>query len=208
MAKRRARSQIGNLTSDHQKSRIAPISSQANGTRHTVGRFSTRATTLLETSSQLKVYTQSYGPPKSWKSQLWEFQDFQVGVSRQNAIWMMVPWQAIEYIIRGKVVASPKSGPWWILWVRICLWLVLAPKVFQLCTNQLVVWFMHIWWVIKCSSFFLVPSRSFNTPLYPQSVTSQGACPDSLLFCCFHFKFAFESIKELGSASCAFAHLS
>jgi hypothetical protein len=24
------------------------------------------------------------------------------------------------YTIRGKVVASPKSGPWWILWVGIC----------------------------------------------------------------------------------------
>jgi len=42
---------------------------------------------------------------------------------------------------RGKVVASPKSGLWWILWVRVCPWFVLASKVLQLCTNQLVVWF-------------------------------------------------------------------
>jgi hypothetical protein len=37
--------------------------------------------------------------------------------------------------------------------------------------------------------------------LPPQSATSQGACPDSLLFHYFQFGFTFESIKELGSAS-------
>jgi hypothetical protein len=24
----------------------------------------------------------------------------------------VVPWRGVEYTIRGKVVASPKSGPW------------------------------------------------------------------------------------------------
>jgi hypothetical protein len=48
----------------------------------------------------------------------------------------------VERHIRGKVVASPKSGPWWVLWVWVCPWLVLAPKVLQLCANQLVVWFV------------------------------------------------------------------
>ncbi len=43
-------------------------------------------------------------------------------------------------------------------------------------------------WGIKCLSFFLVPSRSSNTPLYPQSAASQRTCPNSLLFRWFHFK--------------------
>jgi len=63
----------------------------------------------------------------------------------QKLIWMWASWRGTEYTIKGKVVASPKSGPWWVLWVQICPWLVLAPKVFQLCTNQLVVWFVQIW---------------------------------------------------------------
>jgi hypothetical protein len=46
-----------------------------------------------------------------------------------------------EYTIREKLVASPKSRPWWVLWVRVYSWFVLASKVLQLCTNQLVVWF-------------------------------------------------------------------
>jgi hypothetical protein len=35
-----------------------------------------------------------------------------------------------RYIIyyKGKVVASPKSRLWWVLWVGVCLWWVLAPK--------------------------------------------------------------------------------
>jgi hypothetical protein len=30
----------------------------------------------------------------------------------RKAIWMWVPWRVTEYTIRGKVVASPKFGPW------------------------------------------------------------------------------------------------
>jgi hypothetical protein len=89
-------------------------------------KLSTKATTLLQTSSQLEVYEQNYGPPKSRKSQLWEFR---VRVLGQNAIWMWASWRGIEYTIRGKVVASPKSRPWWVSWVWICPWFVLAPKM-------------------------------------------------------------------------------
>jgi hypothetical protein len=76
------------------------------------------------------------------------------GIPRQNVIRMWALWRGIEYTIRGKVVASPKSGLWWVLWVRVCMWLVLAPKVFQLCTNQLVVWFFAgpCEWVSACHS--------------------------------------------------------
>jgi hypothetical protein len=119
-----------------------------------VGKLSTRATTLLEISSQLEVCKESYGPPKLQESQVWEFQDSHLGVSKQNAIWMWASWRGTKYTIRGKVVASPKFGSWWILWVRVCSWLVLAPKVLQLCINQLVVWFCAgpCEWLSACHS--------------------------------------------------------
>jgi hypothetical protein len=60
----------------------------------------------------------------------------------KNDIWVLVPWPRTEHTIRGKVLASPKFGSWWILWVHVCLWLVHAPKMLQLCINQLVVWFV------------------------------------------------------------------
>jgi hypothetical protein len=37
----------------------------------------------------------------------------------RKAIWMQAPWRGTEYTIRGKVVASPKFGPWWVLCVRV-----------------------------------------------------------------------------------------
>jgi hypothetical protein len=114
---------------------------------------------------------------------------------------MWASWRGTKYTIRGKVVASPKSRLWWVLWVRVCPWLVLEPKVFQLCTNHLVFGFMQVHVNSWCLSLFLVPSRSSNTSFYPQSATNQGVCPNSLLFLCFQFRFTFESIKELGSTS-------
>jgi len=80
-----------------------------------------------------------------------------------------------------------------------CPWFVLAPKVLQLCTNHLMFGFAQVQVSSWCLSLFLVPSQSSTTPLYHQSATSQGACPDSLLFCCFLFRLTFESIKELGA---------
>jgi hypothetical protein len=47
MAKRKAGSQIGNLTPNHKKSRIAPISLHAGGMQHIVKKLLTRAITLL-----------------------------------------------------------------------------------------------------------------------------------------------------------------
>jgi hypothetical protein len=76
-------------------------------------------------------------------------------------------WKAAEYTIRGKVVASPKSGLGWILWVRSCLWFVLTPKVLQLCINHHVLVLCRFVWVIEVCQFFLVPSQSSSMPLYP-----------------------------------------
>jgi hypothetical protein len=53
-------------------------------------------------------------------------------------------WLSTKNIIRGKVVASPKSEPWWVLWVCVCLCFVHALKVLQLCTNQLIIWFVQV----------------------------------------------------------------
>jgi len=112
MAKRRAGSQIANLTPDHKKSGIEPIYLAAGGVPHIVGKLLTRATTLLQTAPQSKVCSQSYGAPKSRESQLVGFRDSHSGVPGKIAIWMYPPWRAVEYTIRGKVVASPKSRPW------------------------------------------------------------------------------------------------
>jgi hypothetical protein len=65
MAKRRVGSQIVSLTLDQKKSGMDPIYLAADDVRHTIGKLSTRAITLLQTAPQFKVYLQSYGASKS-----------------------------------------------------------------------------------------------------------------------------------------------
>jgi hypothetical protein len=99
--------------------------------------------------------------------------DSHLGVPGQNDISVLVLWQGTKNIIRGKVVASPKFGPWWILWVHVCPRLVRAPKVLKLCINQLVIWFVQVRvsnWLACHSSYSL--SRSSSKSLYHWSATN------------------------------------
>jgi hypothetical protein len=101
------------------------------------------------------------------------FKTCNLRIPKQNGIWVQAPWLGTENIINGKVVASPKSRPWWVLRVLVCLWFIYAPKVFQLPTNQLVVRFVYVcvnnWPACHLS---WSPSWSSNTPFYPQSVVN------------------------------------
>jgi hypothetical protein len=67
-------------------------------------------TTLLQTSSQLEVCTQNYGSPELQESQFWEFRDSNLGVLKQNDIWVLVPWLGTYYTIREKVWLPPSPG--------------------------------------------------------------------------------------------------
>jgi hypothetical protein len=122
---------------------MALISLLTSGVPHTIQSSQPGLQVCFTPHPQSEVCTQSYGPPKSRESQFWEFQDSHLGVLGQNDIWTFISWLGTKYTIRGKAVASPKSGPWWVLWVHVYPWLVCAPKVLQFCTNQLVVWFVQ-----------------------------------------------------------------
>jgi hypothetical protein len=80
-----------------------------------------------------------------------------------------------------------------------CPWLVLTPKVLQLCINHLVLVLCRSVWVNKACHFFLVPSRSSSTPFYPSIVLwakehAPTPCPSVV----FNLGLTFESRKELG----------
>jgi hypothetical protein len=62
-----------------------------------------------------------------------------------------------------------------------CSWLILAPKMLQLCTNHLVLVLCRSMWVIESCSFFLVPSRSSSMPLYPSKVLRAKIVPNSFI---------------------------
>jgi hypothetical protein len=80
-----------------------------------------------------------------------------------------------------------------------CPWLVLASKVLQLCTNHFVLVLCMPVWVIEACQFFLVPSRSSSTPLYPSIVLRAREHASTLCFSTiFNLGLTFESLKELG----------
>jgi len=56
-----------------------------------------------------------------------------------------------------------------------CPWLVLAPRVLQLCTNHFVWVVCRPVWVTKACQLFIVPSRSSNPPLYPSKGCELGS---------------------------------
>ncbi len=81
-----------------------------------------------------------------------------------------------------------------------CPWLVLALKVFQLCTNHFVLVLCRPVWVSKVSQIFLVPSQSSNMPLYPFKVLrarERASIPCSSVV--FSLGLTFQSLKELGA---------
>jgi hypothetical protein len=55
----------------------------------------------------------------------------------------------IIYTIRGEVMASPKSGPWWVLWIRRCSWFVRAPKCSNYSLTKSLFGLCRFVWVIK-----------------------------------------------------------
>jgi hypothetical protein len=98
-----------------------------------------------------------------------EFRNFHLKVPWQNDIWVMVLWPSTKYTIRGGGGGFPQVRVVVNL-VNLCLpvaRLVHAPKVLQLCINQLVVWFVQVWiielFVNLPSPHPEVPTHSFTS---------------------------------------------
>jgi hypothetical protein len=85
----------------------------------------------------------------------------------QNNIWMQALWPSIENIIMGKVVASRKSEPWWLLWIHVCLWFVHAPKCSNYALANLLFGLCRSSWIID--SLITRPSPHPGTPTHPST---------------------------------------
>ncbi len=82
---------------------------------------------LNRRSSQEVMGLQNCGSPNFRNFQ--NFRTPNLRIPGQNDIWVQALWPSTKNTIKGKVVASPKSGSWWVLWIRVWPWLTLAPKV-------------------------------------------------------------------------------
>jgi len=82
-------------------------------------KLSTRTTTLLQTAFRSKVCSQVMGLQCPGRPRWWDFGTPTWESWEKKTIWMWALWTGLEYTVRGKVLASPKSGPWWVLCVRV-----------------------------------------------------------------------------------------
>jgi hypothetical protein len=169
MAKRRVRSQIGKLIKNQESPRFPCVQVVCH--------------ILLESSQQqiqlcYKIHLNQRSAHKVMGPQS----------CRSPNFGMWTSWKGTEYTIKGKVVASPKSESWWVLWVQVCPWLILAPKCSNYALTNLLFGLYRFVWVIKCLSFVLVPiSEVQHTPL-PSKCYEPGSMPQLLTFPLFSLK--------------------
>ncbi len=166
---------------------------------HTVGKLLTRAKTSFKNSPQSKVFKQSYGPPKLWESQFWEFQDSHLGVPGQNDIWVLALWPDTTNTIRGKVVASFKFKPWWVLWVCVCRGSSMHQKCSNYALTNLLFGLCRSMWVIEV--FVTLHSLHFGTlarPSTPKMGWVKEHGPTPYPFVVFTFDSQLSLLTNLG----------
>jgi hypothetical protein len=79
-----------------------------------------------------------------------------------------VEWHKVYYKEEGGGFAQVRAVVSFVC--PSCPWVVLAPKVFQLCINHLVLVLCRFVWISEPCQLFLVPSWSSSTPFYPSKV--------------------------------------
>jgi hypothetical protein len=80
-------------------------------------------------------------------------------------------------------------------------WLVLAPKVFQLCTNHFVLILCTPMWMSEVCQLFLVSSQSSSTPFYPSQCCEPGSMPRLFPLSLFSTWAYIWIFQRVGSAS-------
>jgi hypothetical protein len=166
-----------------------------------LGKLLTKATTLLHIAPRSEVYLQSYGVPKSRESRLARFRDSHSKVPGKKSHLDVGLVERYKIYYKGEGGGFPQVRAVVSLVCPCCSWLVLAPKVLQLCTNHLVWVVYRPVWVNKACQLFLVPSRTSNTPLYPSKCCELGSVPQLLhlpLSCTW---IHFWVLQGVGSAS-------
>jgi hypothetical protein len=112
------------------------------------------------------------------------------------------PVASIENIIRGKMVASPKFRPWWVLWICVCLWFIHAPKCSDYALTNLLFGLYRSVWIID---FFVhLPSPHHGAlacTSTPKVLQAREHAPIFFLSVVITFGLTVESIKELGGGS-------
>ncbi len=116
---------------------------------------------MLWNSLQPEVCTKSYEPPKWWSLNFKNFGTLDLGVLGQNDIWVQPLSPSAKNTIRRKVVASPKSVLWWVLWVRASCYCLLSNNFLSMCSKAIGIVKQHMisWVIIPFASSYVTYSN-------------------------------------------------
>jgi len=147
--------------------------------------------------AHLNIWNTSYGQKKGreskwglltklWGSKVtevptWAISRLPNGSPRTKSHLDVGPMERCRVYYKGEGGDFPQVWAMVSLVCPCCLWLVLAPKVFQLRTNHLVWVLCRPMWVNEACQLFLVPSRSSSMPLYPSKCCELRSVPRLLL---------------------------
>ncbi len=132
---------------------------------------------------------------KLWKlreSQCWEFWDSPLGSPETKSHLDVAPMGRCKVYYKGEGDGFQQVWAVVNLVSSSCPWLVLTPKVLQLCTNHLLLILYRFVWVVEACQFFLVPSRISSTPFYPSKVLrakERASTPCSFVVFCLGLTF-------------------
>ncbi len=144
MGKRRAGSQTDNLTPDHKNSGIDLFPTSELRVRYVIGKISTRATSLVQTSLRSDLAVGSYEPPKSRDSTRDNFgtiSGLQLGSPENLCHLDVAPTGRHRIYYReygGGILPSPGRG---VSCGPKCPWLVPTPKGVPEC--ELTTWVVY-----------------------------------------------------------------
>jgi hypothetical protein len=104
-----------------------------------------------------------------------------LGSPRKNSHLDVASVESCRVYYKGEGGGFPQIRAVVSLVCPCCPWLVLAPRVLQLCTNHFVWVVCKPVWVSEVCQLFLVPSWSSNMPLYPSKCCELGSVLQLLL---------------------------
>jgi hypothetical protein len=123
---------------------------------------------------------------KLWGSKVagvptWAISGFPFGSLKTKSHLDVGPVERCKVYYKGEGGGFPQVQAMVNLVCPCYLWIILALKVFQLCTNHLVWVLCRPVWMSEACQLFLVPSRSSNTPLYPSKCCELRSVPQLFL---------------------------
>ncbi len=78
---------------------------------------------------------------------------------------------------KGEGDASPKFGPWWVLWVCVCPWFIFAPKCSNYALTNLLFGLCKSMWVIELLVNLPSPIHSSSMPFTPEALWTREHAP-------------------------------